>query len=130
MSTNSTDRRGAGERNVAVSSSCSPRVSEVFDWLSASVPPGRLILTGVVLAILHLTYVLGRALVERAQGKRHVAEIEAVGRAQVITIQEVGKVLIALAEVQRGPVQQPPRPVSDRCDTDSALTEGDGACVA
>jgi hypothetical protein len=112
-----------------MSSSCGLRVSKVFDSLSASVPPGRLILTGVVLATLHLTYVLGRALVERAQSKRHVAEIEALGRAQVITIQEVGKVLIALAEVHRGSVQQVPRPASDRCDTDSARTESDGVCA-
>jgi hypothetical protein len=74
----------------------------MFEGFCVNVPPERLVLAGMVLAILRLLHVVGSALLAWVQSKARVAEIEASSRAEVAQVQEAGKVLLALAEIAAG----------------------------
>lgn len=78
----------------------------MIDWFSSPVTPGRLLLTGGILAGLYLTWAGGRALVVWVRGRARVAEIKAAGEADVAKIQEVGKVLRSLAKLEPDQVER------------------------
>jgi hypothetical protein len=78
----------------------------VIDWLSTPVTPGRLLLTGVILAGLYWTWAGGRALVVWVRGRARVAEIKAEGEADVARIRETGKVLRSLAKLEPDQVER------------------------
>jgi hypothetical protein len=72
----------------------------VFEWLSMSIPPGRLVFVGVVLASARLLCLTGRAILAWVQGRVRVAEIEATSRAELLKVHEAGMVLVLLAELE------------------------------
>lgn len=79
----------------------------MFEWLSSSVTPGRLILTGVILAVLQLTWPIGRALNQWVQGKAEIAKIHATKEADVARERERRATLLALAELERDRSDRP-----------------------
>jgi hypothetical protein len=74
---------------------------------SASVTPGRLILTGVILAVLRLTRPAGRALIIWVQGRTEVANIEATKEADIARERERRATLVALAQLKQDPSERP-----------------------
>jgi hypothetical protein len=79
----------------------------VLEWLSSSVTPGRLILTGAILALLRLTWPIGRAITLWVQGKAEVAKIEATKEADIAREREHRATLVALAELERDRNERP-----------------------